>query len=182
MAWKWKYPPKFYRRKRNWFGNQQIIYTTNIRTNVLVTLRLRRYSVESSSVAILWLIESFPLVELSPAITSFLDSIDTLLDILNTSVGLCSFRRLACVSCWYSSIQIRRKQNIMIIQHGIKKSQKNTKTPVTSGNVWLRNTYRSLILGRFNFLICTRLTRFCPVPSWHHLLFWIGFYCCVLFI
>ena len=33
----------------------------------------------------------------------------------------------------------------------------------------------------FNFLICSR-TRFCPGPSWHHLLCGIRFYCCVLFI
>ena len=37
-------------------------------------------------------------------------------------------------------------------------------------------------LGRFNFWICTRGTRLCPVLSWHHLLFGIRFSCCVLFI
>ena len=36
--------------------------------------------------------------------------------------------------------------------------------------------------GCSNFSICIRPTRFRPVPSWHHLLFLIRFYCCVLFI
>ena len=39
-----------------------------------------------------------------------------------------------------------------------------------------------IALGRFNYWICTRGTRFCQFLSWHHLLFWIRFYCCVLFI
>ena len=34
----------------------------------------------------------------------------------------------------------------------------------------------------FNFSICTRRTRFCSVPSWHHLLFGIRLCYCVLFI
>ena len=41
---------------------------------------------------------------------------------------------------------------------------------------WENHTMRG-----FNFSICT-WTRFCPLPSWHHLLFEIRFWCCVLFI
>ena len=37
-------------------------------------------------------------------------------------------------------------------------------------------------LERFNYWICNRGTKFCPVLSWHHLLFGIRFYCCALLI
>ena len=37
--------------------------------------------------------------------------------------------------------------------------------------------YLQHIMGRFNNWICTRGTRFCPVLSWHHLLFGIRFLC-----
>ena len=46
-------------------------------------------------------------------------------------------------------------------------------------NVVVKSTWT---LRGFNFSICTWQSRFCPVPSWNHLLFWIRFYCCVLFI
>ena len=47
---------------------------------------------------------------------------------------------------------------------------------------WLRRRASCQCIGPFNFWICNPGTRFCPVPSWHHLLFGIRFYCCVLFI
>ena len=48
-----------------------------------------------------------------------------------------------------------------------------------TASVWLN---LSDTMRGFNLSICTWGTGFCPVPSWHHLLFGIRFYCYVLFI
>ena len=47
-------------------------------------------------------------------------------------------------------------------------------------SVWVHNWFHTM--GDCKYWICNLGTRFCPVPLWHHLLFWIRFYCCVLFI